>query len=482
MKNDKVGLIVTSFLVLGAAFLAGCGGASTSTNSAVQSNQGKMVIMGTDFPTTSNVISFVVPISSITLSDNGGAGVSVLNSPTSINFSQLVGLRSLITAQTATPGTYTSATITFNGDPTLSILDTTANPPAVPTLKAAFTSPSVTVNFPTNTEGNDDEKISTSTALGMVLDFHLDKSIPVDSSGNIVETSGVVEVNPVISVHFLHADSDKFDLDELRGGIVSVGTDGTFVIETRNRSQFTIATDSNTKFEPSGQSFSSLSTNDLVEIEDAQVDPSTLQVHAREVDVFPDKFMVSGLVTYENPPATANATTCPSTVSLLVRDVLPADATSSISQDQITNVPLAGSEKYFFVHEQADLLSGFSTLPFNSCSIVPGQALTIGGTLSGSTLTPASVMLAKQGFSGSVASILGAGAFTFNARGLAGVLLPSPVTVETLLGGEFNTDVHDDSAGVATGLNLHVAGLVLFNTSTNTTNILALRLVQPEQP
>ncbi len=473
---------VYTVLFLAAGLLIGCGG-SNSGQSPSPSGAGTMVILGTDYPTTSNVVSFVVPISNITLSGNGASNVSVLNAPTSIDFSQLVGLRSLISVQPATPGTYTSATITFNGNPTLSILNTTSSPPTLTTLPAAFTASSVTVNFPMqDAQGDSDEQITASNTLGMILDFHLDKSIPVDSSGNIVETNGTVMVTPVITLRFLHADHDQFDMDELRGGVVSVGSNGTFVIETGNRSQYTVATDSNTLFEPSGQSFSTLSTNDLVEIEDASIDPSTLQINAKEVDVFPDKFLVSGLVTNETPAATGGTTPCGSTLSLLVRGVLPAAAQSSaLAEDKISSVALSGSEKYFFVHQDDDLLANFSNLVFNSCAIVPGQSLTIGGSMSGSTLTAAQVMLAKQGFPGTVASDVGNGVFTFNAEGLAGVLLPNPVTVETLQSGEFNTDFQDDSGGMMPGTALRVAGLVLYNTSTSTTNILALRVVQPGQ-
>ncbi len=478
MHKDRFWLF--SVLIFGAALMVGCGGNSPASISKTTSGAGTMVIMGTDFPTTSNVVSFVVPISSITVSGNGASDVTVMNTPTSIDFSTLVGLRSLISMQSTAPGQYTSATINFGGNPTLSILDTTVNPPAVTTLPAQFTAPSVTVNFPMQ-NGDDHEDVSTATSLGMILDFHLDKSIPVDSSGNIVETGGTVQVTPVISLRFLHADSDKFELDELRGGVVSVGTDGTFVIQTRDRAQFTVSTDSNTSFEPSGQSFSTLATNDLVEIEDAAIDPQTLAIKAKEVEVFPDKFMVSGLVTLDNPPAASSSSTCPSTLSLLVRSALPADASASFPADQIATVSLAGSEKYFFVHEHADILTSFNSLLFNSCSIVPGQSLTLGGSLNGSTLVPDRVMLGKQGFSGTAASGITNGMFTFNAQGLAGTLLPSPVTVETLQFGEFSTDYHDATGGVSSGTALRVAGLVLFNTTTSTTNILALRVVKPGQ-
>jgi len=91
-----------------------------------------MIMMGTDYPTTSNLVSIVVSTSSITVSGNGASNVPVMNSPSSIDFSALVGLRSLISMQSTTSGHYTSVPITFDGNATLTNLNTTANPPAVP--------------------------------------------------------------------------------------------------------------------------------------------------------------------------------------------------------------------------------------------------------------------------------------------------------------------------------------------------------------
>lgn len=479
MRTKRLWLTILAFPA--AAVMSACGGSSMTSSSQNNLPRGTMVVMGTDFPTLSNVVAFDVPISAITVSGSGTGNVGVMNTPATIDFARLVGLQTLIEVQPVTAGSYTSATINFGGNPTLSILDTTASPPKLTTLKAQFSAMSVTVHFQ-NDQGQDGtEDVTASKVLGMMLDFRLDESIPVDSSGNIVVTSGTVMVTPVIHVRLLDGERDKFEVDELRGGIVSVGSGGSFVIQTADGHQVTINTDSNTRFEPAGQSFSTLSTSDIVDVDQGVLDPSTLMVKAGEVDVFPDKFVASGLVTAANPAATPGSTTCPETVSLLVRDALPGGVSSTIQANQIANVSLSGSERFFILHQ--DFLASFNHLSFNSCSIVPGQALTIGGTLSGGTLTPADVSLGPQGFAGTAASGLGSGGtFTFNAQGLAGVLLPSPVTVQALEFAFFVTELENltDLNSIAAGTQLHLSGLVLFNTSTNTTNILALRLDQPQ--
>ncbi|HEV2388479.1 MAG TPA: hypothetical protein VGS20_14630 [Candidatus Acidoferrales bacterium] len=468
---------LTMLVISAVAAMSACGSSMTSSSSNNLSH-GTMVLMGTDFPTLSNVVSFQAPISGITVSGNGTGNVAVMNAPATIDFATLVGLQTLIDVQPVTAGNYTSATITFGANPTLSILDTTVSPPKITTLNAHFSAMSVTVNFP----NEETEDVTPSKVLGMILDFRLDKSIPVDASGNIVVSGGTVTVTPVIRIRLLNADRDRFEVDELRGGVVSVGGSGTFVIQTSRGQQITVSTDSNTQFEPSGQSFSTLSANDIVEIEEGDLDPSTLMVKAKEVEVFPDKFVVSGLVTFANPAAKSGSTICSETVSLLVRDALPGGISSSFPANQIASISLTGSEK-FFIHHQ-DFLSAFNQLSFNSCSLVPGQALTIGGALSGgSTLTAADVGLGTEGFAGTAATgLAGNATFAFNAQGLAGVLLPGPVTVQVLQLTDFDTELENltDFTNITAGTQLHLSGLVLFNTSANTANVLALRLVQPE--
>jgi hypothetical protein len=143
-----------------------------------------------------------------------------------------------------------------------------------------------------------------------------------------------------------------------------------------------------------------------------------------------DSFAPQHLLMRAWMPAAAGSTTCAATVSLLVRDALPADASSGFPEDPIANISLVGTERYFFVHEMDDILGTFGNLAFNSSSIVPGRALIIGGSISGNTLTPAHVMPARQGFSGTAASSINNGTFTFNPQGLAGALLPSPASLQ----------------------------------------------------
>jgi hypothetical protein len=473
---SKAGALLTMGLFLAAGIMNGCGG---STSASMRSPQdGTMIIMGTDSPTLANVVSFRVPISSITVSGNGKTNVPILSAPATIDFSRLVGLRALIDIQPVAPGSYTSATVTLGGNPTLEVLSTSTNmPPTVENINAQFSTMSTTINF------NQALNVGQSQTLGLLLDFRIGKSIPVDSSGDII-TSGnppTVTVTPAIGLTILSPEQAKFEVDDLYGGVQSINTDGTFVLQGPWGRQFTVSTDSSTEWGPSGQSFSTLSTSDIVEVEDGTVDPATRMVKASEIDVFQDKFVLTGLVTYVNPPATSTSSTCAPTVSLLVRSAIPGVAGSAYAQDEIGQIALTGSEKYWVGHH--DWLGSIFNFNFGSCTLVPGQALTIGGSLDSSgNLTPKRVVLTVQGFAGTAASSVASdNTFQFNPQGLAGVLLPSPVTVQLIELPLISTELEglSGTTSISSGTELHIAGLVLYNSTTNTTDILAGRVVDP---
>lgn len=472
---NKAAKVLAIGLVLAAGMMSGCGGSGSGAVPG-SSQDATMVVMGTDSPTLANVVSFEVPISGISLSGSGNTSVSVLDTPAAINFSRLVGLRTLIDIQPVKPGSYTSATITFGGPPLLSVLNA-GTPPTVTPITTVLGSVSTTVNF------SQPLSVGNSQDLGLLLDFRIGKSIPVDSSGNIITNpDGSVTVTPDIQLTFLSPEQAKFEIDDLYGGVQSVNSDGSFVLQGPGGRQFTISTGSSTEWEPSGQSLSTLSNTDIVEVEGGIVDPATGMVQASEIDVFPDKFVLTGLVTYVSQPPSSTNTICAPTVSLLVRSAIPGVTGSAYAQNEISQVSLTGSENYWVGRH--DWLGSLFNFGFNSCTLVPGQAVTIGGTLDSSgDLVAKRVVLTVQGFSGLAASgVASDNTFQFAPQGLSGVLLPNPVTVQLIELPLFSTELENLSStgSITTGMKLHVAGLVLYNTTTNTTNILAGRVDQPE--
>src|SRR5450631_1129731 len=136
-------------LALIAAVWTGCGGGSQTSSINSGSNQSSVFVTGEDAP-VSSVVAFNITINSITL-NNGSTTVAVLSTPTAVDFGRLVGLRSLLGFNTIAPGTYTSATVTFEGSapaPTANYINLTTNPPSISMATGILSSSTVTVSFP----------------------------------------------------------------------------------------------------------------------------------------------------------------------------------------------------------------------------------------------------------------------------------------------------------------------------------------------
>jgi hypothetical protein len=116
------------------------GGAATGTGGG--SNSSAVFVTGEDAPLPS-VVSFFVTINSITLNNSSGS-VTVLNTPTTVDFGRLVGLRSLLGFNTVAAGTYTSATLNLS-NPVINYVNLSTNPPSLGTINGSLTSSTVTV-------------------------------------------------------------------------------------------------------------------------------------------------------------------------------------------------------------------------------------------------------------------------------------------------------------------------------------------------
>ena len=466
----KASFTWAALALLCAAILSSCGGGSTATNP--NPGTGTVVVTGTDLP-VGNVLAFQATVTSLTL-NNGSTSVSVISSPQTIEFSQLNGLQTLLDVNSVPTGNYTSATITLSS-PVMSVLDTTQTPPVVTTLNststpaATLTQSSVTANI-----ANGPLMVSSTELVGLQIDFHLLQSIQVDATGNF---TGMV--NPTISLAALTPGAKVVTVDEFRGGVVTVNTSaGSFVMQGVGGLQFTVQTTSSTAFSPN-DSLSTLTNNDIVVVSGA-LDKSNLSINADEVDVASqNRFGIVGIITSVTPSVTP--CTFPGTgaqVSLLVRNFVP-DSISGIQIGQLFTVNLTGNED-FFVRRHQMLTGNFA---FNGCTLIPGQQLTVGGTLDTSvtppTLTPVRVMDDEEGFFGfSVVASVNAtdGTFQFTPDDVAGVLLAPNGGAATVKTGTFTKFVGTslgDIANSATPVKVRIIGLVLLDQSANQPRIFA---------
>src|SRR5271165_1960711 len=155
-------LAITTLLTL-LAFAIACGGSGSFGNSGGTSPSA-VFVTGEDAPLPS-VVSFFVTINSITLNNSSGS-VTVLSTPTTVDFGRLVGLRSLLGFNTIAPGTYTSATFNL-ANPVINYINLSTNPPSLGTLNGNLTSSTVTVAFPQAMV------VNASGLAGLHMDFDL---------------------------------------------------------------------------------------------------------------------------------------------------------------------------------------------------------------------------------------------------------------------------------------------------------------------
>jgi hypothetical protein len=419
-------------------------------------------------PPLPSVVSFQVVITGVTVNNSGGS-LSVLSNPATIDFARFDGLHELLDLDTVPPGQYTSVTI-MGSSPVIGFLDTSGGagtPPVLNTINATPSTFSVTVPL-TKTLVVDQTDM-----VGLLIDLDLRQTI--QTSGGLVTGT----VSPTFDVRGLTADDAEAEIDDFRGGVVSVDTSSNaFTIQGVRGRKWNVTTDAQTQFDD-GASFASLAVNDIVEVS-GKLDPVTHGIKADEVEVLSQNgFFAGGLTTFVNPASPAPATQ----IQVYVRAELP-NLSSTAPIGQIDSFALDGSEKYYI----ADFRNPLTSLLFSNTTLAPGQRVGIGGeiTTSGgsSSLTVHRVVLGRQGQQGMwvVGSTQvqsgNAGSFQLNDNFLAGVLLPQPVTVMTT---NFTNFVNLAGLSALTGsgpIHLRVVGFILMDQQTNQPVIVARRVEQ----
>jgi hypothetical protein len=451
---ERLKTVGALFLFLPLAFVISCGGGPSSIASGTPAEAATVYTLGTDAsPTMPNIVSFVATVSGATLSD-GSTSADLTTTPQTLDFAKLSGLHTLLDLNSVAPGTYTTVNIML-GAATISWLDTSAvatgGAPVVSTATPTLMSSNIAVTLakPLTLNAGD--------TVGLLVDFDLAKSITIDGSGNVT-------VNPTFNIRALAANDVQREIDCFFASFVS-SSGNTLVIQGPHGRQYTVSTDNNTFF-ASNDGLSTFNTNTILSVS-GTIDPATHDIDADEVLVVStDGFFADGLNTFVSPsPGAATS------LQVFVRSELPDGA--GLTLGDISTFGLNGSEIYRI---------GFINLPitsllFNNSSLTPGQRVAIGGVLDTSTTPPGltvhRVILQRQGQEGSwvagstQVSSGNAGSFQLNDNGLAGVLLPGPLTVMTTNFTQF-INMNGLSSLTGTGaINLRVVGHVLIDPATS---------------
>lgn len=441
-------LVSCLFLIglIALATISGCGGSSSPI---AQPQNATVFITGQDSPIPS-VLSFLITINSITL----GTGISngtvtgaqtVLSTPTTVDFARFLGLRTLLGLQSVPPGTYTVAQIVV-ANPMISVLNL-GPPPSVSTQSLPFSGGGNTVTL--NVALNPSMTVSANGLGGVTMHFDLRSSLVTDGSGDITS------VNPMITFRALQAPSDPdWEVDELRGTVVSVSAPNSFTLQRVGGRQFMIDVNGQTDFEGVASSINNLPVGALVEVSgQVQQDGSIL---ADAVESYTtDREFLGGIVLNVTPSSgQANSLT------LLVRDQIPV--VQGISVGNTANVAIDNTTVFDIYHLNIPI----AALLFNRSMLVLGQTVAVGGTVDNSTNPPTldarRVVLHRQGIDGHAVSgtiNLNTGAFHLQNNGFWGYVLEAPVPVLTTNFTRF-INVNGLSA-ITPAMQLRVTGLLL---------------------
>ena len=333
----------------------------------------------------------------------------------SVDFARFNGLQTLLDANDIPVGTYSSVTISL-GAGTIGYLNTATPPPAIATMAAVYTNPSVTIQLANPlvvTNGN--------APVGLRIDFDLAKSIQT-TNGSINGS-----VDPTFDVATVKNTDHGAYIDEFVAGVVSVNQTGqSFVIQGPHGRNFTVNVNGQTQWDGDCQPEHprDRGTSDIVLVVGAD-GPADQTLDADEVAILSDTgFYATGQITYVTPPPPA--TGAATGFDLYVRALEPTD--TGLSLGQIADVSLTGSEKYYIF----SMDNPFTQFLFNSSSLVAGQDVAIGGPASGAAnaadVTVNRIHLRNWGFNGTIVADSqnsGKGSFQMQVNGFAGVLIPA---------------------------------------------------------
>jgi hypothetical protein len=407
---------LAAIVVILASAIIGCGGGSN--NNVTQAQAAGVFITGGDAPLPS-VLAFNVTLTSLKLDGT----TELLTSPTTVDFARLLGLRTLLGFNTVPAGTYRSLTISMT-NPSISFLDLTTTPPGATNMAGTFKDaggnnvPSTTITVALTQPLT----VASGGLAGLHFDFNLRNSIAVDGTGQI---TGVV--NPVIKVKPVAQSDPDAEINDLRGGLVSVNTAAnSFVLQRAGGRQITIDVNSSTNF--SGNlTLATLPNPSVIEVDGhLQADGSVL---AESVEVVAtERAFVTGRIIAVNP-----ASGPVQTLTLLVGEELPD--VPGVPVGTVTTLDVSLVTNY-----RIRLLDNwFTSFIFNNTTLVPGQRIAIGGSIdtASNKFVPARIVLLRQGVVGDLVlnSVVinnnNAGSFQIQNSRLLGYVLGAPLAVQT---------------------------------------------------
>jgi len=226
--------------------------------------------------------------------------------------------------------------------------------------------------------------VGSSGLVGLHIDFDVDGSL-VTTGGQITGT-----INPVINIAAVSASDEMGEITDFTGNVVSTSSSSnSFQMQGPYGMPRTIDVNSSTQYNGSN-SLGTLTMDAIVSvIGTVQADGSILAKYVELITT--DKAFISGRVLAVNPTSgPVTSVTIWVGEELGTSGVIPVDTVQTISLSSVNNYEVCFFDNWF------------TQQVFNNTSLVVGQRIFIGGSVSGGTFTPDLVSLRRQGVVGAL--------------------------------------------------------------------------------
>jgi hypothetical protein len=459
--------LIAAVAVLGLLFwTTGCGGGDSMmrTTDSQPGNANLQVNIG-DGP-ADRLIAFSMVINSLTLTNNFGGTITLINTPTPVELTRLLGTMQTLGMMNVAPGTYTSATFSM-GSAVVTYMDPVAKQPVQKTVGPM----NATVNFnPAVTIGN--------TAMIMNFDMDMAASVSIDASGNVT-------VEPVFKHSSGNAvagarDPEDGMMDHMTGTVASVSGNSFTMSMMQSPQNMMIATNSGTQFQ--NMSGMGMMANGMMVSVDAMMQPDGTMMAQRVESMTPimGGMMADGLVTsITGNPATQ--------LSLVAHNGAGTGMMSSALASLVT-INVDSGTAYTIDWDGVDQGGLPFTPKFDSTTIFKGQRVGAEsgnnmmsggmGDMNVGTITASEIELEQQGFSGTVS------AYSSNGASATFSLTLAPDSAFTTLTGATTITVFQQPgtrlrglSSVGNGSSVHVRGLLLNDSGTY--KLVASRIMAP---
>jgi hypothetical protein len=341
-------------------------------------------------PLGGDVLSFQIQITGAVLQPGN---VSLLNTPLTVELTQLQAETGFISSFNVPTGTYTSLTVTF-ANPSMTILNETGGTVATNCLNGSICqlSPALVPSTVTFT-GTPLLTLSGNTPAGATLDVSLRNLVQNDFSLNLTVSNAVTLTTlPTVAL-----TAPIAELDEVVGKVSSIGANQFNLITTTGQ-VFSIAVDNNTTFSfpanicPAQTTFTCVTTSQIVEVDTSLLGNGTFLANSVSFEDDGSVPLVQGTLVAlpGNPP----------TLMIVVDSEVPT----------VTNVPVGSVVNV--------------TLQNPTTFQVDADGLTIPGGLS---FASAADLLVGQEIQVRVSGAINAGAFSTNRVSMRMAQITAPV-------------------------------------------------------